>query len=627
MSPFLEGGETVYHRRRKEVVVRAWPRMSSVPAQHDPLFDKWALAQLRLFKPFRMMDELRAPTVAGVFLQHLASGGFPHLRDEEDNAAAEGDSESDADIGPIEPPSLERRLRQDDYQQLMNRGRVDFVTTPLLGMRELDTIRPWPASWHGISFDLLLKWILDTKASTELPPPPVIPVPRSALSKQQRAAFDLIYEHTFGLSRAEQLLLIIIGTAGTGKSFLINAVRWLFDEQECAQSLKVTAPTGIAAANIRGSTIFSLLSLLNHNLSGERLHRLQTVMKDVKLLIIDEYSFLSVVTIDTLDSHLRKIFPQVPHPFGGLNIVFCGDPAQLAPVRAQPVYAHRGPTRFHLFDKVVELDQPFRQAGNDETQKRFRLLLGRVADCDGTSEDWTWLQSRRASCLSAADNTLFDASKYIVATNDMRNHINYEKLSALSPVMRITPSKEGVCIFDEDDLDGERVESDGQQLYAVGAEVMLTANLWTEAGLVNGACGKVISILKPQDDRNARIIMVDFPGYRGPALLPEQPSVLPITQIRTPNCKGMPLTLAWAITIHKAQGMTMSRVTIDLGHKEFASGLTFVALSRAKSFYGLRVLPFDLDRYSNIGNGKHVEARREEFRRLRHIATTTAASA
>ena len=616
--------------------MRSWPRMASLPARHDPSFEKWALAQLRLFKPFRTLDELRTPTVGDVFSEHLASGGFPQLHEEEDAAveAPEVESDSDADIAPIEPPPLERRLRQDDYQQLMNCGRADLAVAPLLGMRELDIIHPWPTSWQGNSFERLLSWVLDTKRATELPPAAVNPVPRSALSIRQCAAFDLIYEHTFGLLHAEQLLLIVVGTAGTGKSFLINAIRYLFEEQGRTQSLKVTAPTGIAAANIQGSTVFSLLSLMNHNLSGERLHRIQTVMNDVKLLVIDEYSFLSISTIDKLDHHLRQIFPQQPRPFGGLNIVLCGDPAQLPPVLAQPVYAHRGPTRhlaarFHLFDKVIELDQPFRQAGNDETQKQFRLVLRRVADCNGTDDDWKWLQTRRASRLSPMENAAFDASKYIVSTNDTRSRINYEKLSMLSPVMRITESNGGVCFLDEDDVDGdigERSESDGLRMYAVGAEVMLTYNLWTEAGLVNGACGKVVSILKPEDGGDARIIMVDIPGYRGPALSPGQPRVLPITQIRTPNFKGMPLTLAWAITIHKAQGMTMDRVTIDLGQKEFSSGLTFVALSRARTFYGLRVFPFDLDRYTQIKNGKYVDARREEFRRLRGIAAATAAS-
>ena len=128
MLPFLDHGETVYHERRKEVVVRAWPRMTSIPAQHDPSFEMWALAQLQLFKPFRTMDELRTLSIAEVFLQHLASSGFPNLRQEEEDAAVEEDAESDADIGPIEPPPLEHGLRQDDYQQIMNCGHVDGVT-------------------------------------------------------------------------------------------------------------------------------------------------------------------------------------------------------------------------------------------------------------------------------------------------------------------------------------------------------------------------------------------------------------------------------------------------------------------------------------------------------------------
>jgi ATP-dependent exoDNAse (exonuclease V) alpha subunit len=88
----------------------------------------------------------------------------------------------------------------------------------------------------------------------------------------------------------------------------------------------------------------------------------------------------------------------------------------------------------------------------------------------------------------------------------------------------------------------------------------------------------------------------------------------------------MPLTLAWAITIHKAQGMTMNQVTINLGQKEFSSGLTFIALSCARSFYRLQVLSFDLDCYKQIRSGKYVEARHEEFCHLHQIAVATAAS-
>ena len=84
----------------------------------------------------------------------------------------------------------------------------------------------------------------------------------------------------------------------------------------------------------------------------------------------------------------------------------------------------------------------------------------------------------------------------------------------------------------------------------------------------------------------------------------------------------MPLTLAWAVTIHKSQGMTLDHVTVDLGNTEFASGLTFVALSRAKTFNGLRVELFDFNRFQRIEKGRHVAARQHEFQRLRGLAAT-----
>lgn len=84
-------------------------------------------------------------------------------------------------------------------------------------------------------------------------------------------------------------------------------------------------------------------------------------MADVKLFIINEYSFLSVEVINKLDDHFHAIFPQSTLPFGGINIILCGDPAQLAPVLAKPLYTHQGVTAhvaacFHHFCTVIKLD-------------------------------------------------------------------------------------------------------------------------------------------------------------------------------------------------------------------------------------------------------------------------------
>lgn len=88
--------------------------------------------------------------------------------------------------------------------------------------------------------------------------------------------------------------MIVIGTAGTGKSFLINSIRSHFADLGCTEQVKITAPTGIqVAANIYGSTVYSQLSLLNMTLSSQWLVSLQNLMRDIRLLIIDEFSFLS----------------------------------------------------------------------------------------------------------------------------------------------------------------------------------------------------------------------------------------------------------------------------------------------------------------------------------------------
>jgi ATP-dependent DNA helicase PIF1 len=612
--------------------VRTWPRPSAAPAEHDPAFNKWALSQLRLHKPFRDEAEFISPSIRDNFHSHLLNGGFPAFPPPTSYSNADydsDDSQPDIDLASGVPPILEANLRQDDYQQVMGHTQTDMNDMSLLGFRELDLAHQWPTSWLGVPFNRLLSWLSQTKDCTTPPSPDLTAIDLNTLSIKQHQALNLVTDHVFGPSRHQQLLMVVLGTAGTGKSYLINAIRQTFSQRLELHSLRITAPTGIAASNISGSTIYSLLSLLNENLTGSRLNFLQNSLQHVRLIVIDEYSFMSISVFESLDRQLRKIFPnQADRPFGGINIVLCGDPAQLAPVRGQPVYAPQNcntprPNRFHLFQTVIELDQPFRQTGSDETQIRFRQLLSRVADCRAHEDDWVWLQTRHSTSLPSKDNATFDTKKHIVSTNNARNTINKKRLGELAPIINIAGYDDGLHDISEDNVDEDAVTQGGPQLYAIGAEVMLTANLWTEAGLVNGACGIVDDIVKPPDDRQARVIMVNFPNYHGPSLSPSRPSVVPITQVRAANKNGMPLTLAWAVTIHKSQGMTLDHVTVDLGNTEFASGLTFVALSQAKTFTGLRVTPFDFNRFKRIEKGRHVIARRHEFVRLRTLAATS----
>ncbi len=127
---------------------------------------------------------------------------------------------------------------------------------------------------------------------------------------------------------------------------------------------------------------------------------------------------------------------------------------------------------------------------------------------------------------------------------------------------------------------------------AHGARVMLTANLWVDVGLVNGAMGTVVAICYKSGQYLPHLPVAVMVLFTGPTL-PEGTD--PITPIRcTKSALGghcsrlqLPLKLAWAVTIHKAQGMTLDKVVIDVGNKEFSCGLTFMACSHVHQLPGL----------------------------------------
>jgi len=268
---------------------------------------------------------------------------------------------------------------------------------------------------------------------------------------------------------------------------------------------------------------------------------------------------------------------------------------------------------------VVTLDTVFRQDGQGQDQKRFRHLLMNVRDAIPTVDDWRLLMNRTDASLDHSTRETFDQAMHLFATNeDVNNHNKRCLLSLNRPIARsIATSLKRRSYVDADE---ENMET--ELLLSVGARVMLTSNLWTDAGLVNGALGVVETIvynpgsLPPEPPT---YVLVRFDNYLGIAWDEVLPRTVPIAPIERGTTRQLPLKLAWGLTIHKSQGLTLEKATINIGTKE-RQGLTFTAISRVKSLNGLRIKPpFSYDRYEKMAKGAGVASRKEEENRLRSI--------
>ena len=184
------------------------------------------------------------------------------------------------------------------------------------------------------------------------------------LQGQQLEAYTLVRQHAEA-ETPPPLRMIVSGTAGTGKSYLIHCSRLILNDR-----LRVAAPTGVAAFNIEGYTLHSLLSLPikgdYKDLEGERLHRMQQSLANMEYLIIDEMSMVGRKMLGQVDKRLRQVFPHhADTVFGGCSCLLFGDFGQLPPVMDLPLYttvprsglSDLGSTAYQLFDSAVVLNK------------------------------------------------------------------------------------------------------------------------------------------------------------------------------------------------------------------------------------------------------------------------------
>ena len=165
-------------------------------------------------------------------------------------------------------------------------------------------------------------------------------------------------------------------------------------------------------------------------------------------------------------------------------------------------------------------------------------------------------------------------------------------------------------------------ELDIELLISNNARVMLTTNLWIEAGLVNGSLRYIRNIvykLGTAPPKPPAYVIIEFDNYSGVPFDDHHPNIIPIAPLQRGRTFQLPLRLAWALTIHKSQGLTLSKEIIDIGPRERAR-LTFVAVSHVKSLEFLRIMPpFTYDRYKKMKSEKQLSKRKVEECRLRSL--------
>ena len=259
--------------------------------------------------------------------------------------------------------------------------------------------------------------------------------PQHLLGKQLQA-YTLVQQHLKNAA-SSPLRMIVSGTAGTGKSYLIHCLRLLLKDK-----VHVAAPTGVATFNINGHTLHSLLSLPTKgefkDLQGEHLHQMQQSLASVEYLIIDEMSMVGRKMFRQVDRRLHQAFPQHSDQLlGGFLCLLFGDFGQLPPVMDLTLYStvprtalsDLGSSAYQLFDHAVVLNQVMRQSGEDPSQVLFRNMLLRLRDGQVTQDDWRHLMNRTPAQLQ--DLSPFTTALHLFPTTEAVVEHNVSKLHAL----------------------------------------------------------------------------------------------------------------------------------------------------------------------------------------------------
>ncbi|NTW27059.1 MAG: AAA family ATPase [Candidatus Moranbacteria bacterium] len=371
--------------------------------------------------------------------------------------------------------------------------------------------------------------------------------------------------------------VFLTGPAGSGKTFLLK--QYIDYLKKNNIGVAITASTGIAATHMNGQTIHSWSGMgISDTFNEEdytklkKRHYHKQKFKNAKVLIIDEVSMLHAHQLDIVNAICKK-FKEPFSPFGGLQVILCGDFFQLPPVAKYGQMARfviESEAWEEMDPKICYLEEQHRQ----EDKQMLKILNDiRSRSCNQKTLDLIISRQSKTIKNEITPTRLFTHNINVDAINDLELQKLKEKpnmflMTSAGNEHLVASVKKG-CLAPE------------MLVLKKGAVVMFVKNNF-ERGYVNGTLGKVSDF-----DVNGMPIVKTFAG-RTIIATPEKWSIED-GDAALASVNQVPLRLAWAITVHKSQGMTLDAVEMDLS-KSFEYGMGYVALSRVRTLDGIKLL-------------------------------------
>ncbi|XP_059074931.1 uncharacterized protein LOC131075850 [Cryptomeria japonica] len=417
--------------------------------------DKWAdfcLSDLLLYKPFCNIERDIGHDNDSIKAKWESFNDNPwHVERiiTLQNVEATSDFENEEN-GTIQQNTIEHEW--EIISRLHDSQHMQHSEIDMLGKRDIDRSADWSNEYQGEEYTVgAINFISNMKEHgcliyDDIPQC----INYTTLSDKQQKAVNIIMTHYYSNREGMHLFMIIQGTTGTGKSYLIGAINQSFQNatMPCHSLLLLLAPTGVVAFNIGASIVHSKLKIPIRDFSeleGTRLTSFQEEMPHIKYILIDEMSFIGQNMLENTDSRLRQAFPQ----------------------SADMSFAYK----------------VFRQDGENIQQQRFRQLLTNLRDANPKIDDWRLLMMITPISLDVASNNDFDNAVHLFSTNENVHNHNKRMLYSLNHPIACSLAARARSVNTIEDCSNDELDLD--LLISKNSRVMLNSNLWIKAGLVN----------------------------------------------------------------------------------------------------------------------------------------------